>query len=85
MKQFLLNKNFIGNKKNFLKVESVGQTTLVVSGLPKRTVLNHVKEIANLSLAYMQNISNFRIVHLPGEKVLLRIGFHSGPCVAGIS
>lgn len=61
----------------------MGQTTLVVSGLPKRIGSNHVKEIANMSLEYMQSISSFRIVHLPGEKVLLRIGFHSGPCVAG--
>lgn len=73
-------------KNNFiiLQVESVGQTTLVVSGLPKRNGFNHAKEIANMSLQYMHSISNFRIVHLPEEKVLLRIGFHSGSCVAGI-
>ncbi|CAD5218742.1 unnamed protein product [Bursaphelenchus okinawaensis] len=66
------------------KVESVGDDTLVVSGLPVRNGNKHVKEIANLSLAFMNGVAVFRIPHLPHEKVQLRIGFHSGPCVAGV-
>ncbi|CAD5226160.1 unnamed protein product [Bursaphelenchus xylophilus] len=66
------------------KVESVGDDTLVVSGLPVRNGNRHVKEIANLSLAFMNGVAVFRIPHLPHEKVQLRIGFHSGPCVAGV-
>lgn len=37
-----------------------------------------------MSLDFMSSVSRFRIVHLPEEMVQLRIGFHSGPCVAGL-
>ncbi|KAH7714701.1 guanylyl cyclase [Aphelenchoides avenae] len=66
------------------KVESVGDGTLVASGLPRRNGIQHVREIANLSLAFMSSSASFRIPHLPSEVVNLRIGFHSGPCVAGV-
>ncbi|KAI6233991.1 Guanylate cyclase [Aphelenchoides fujianensis] len=66
------------------KVESVGDDTLVASGLPRRNGIQHAKEIANMSLAFMDGVENFRIPHLPMERVELRIGFHSGPCVAGV-
>uniref|UniRef100_A0A915EVX2 Guanylate cyclase n=1 Tax=Ditylenchus dipsaci TaxID=166011 RepID=A0A915EVX2_9BILA len=66
------------------KVESVGYVTLVVSGLPRRNGIQHVKEIANMSLTLMTNVANFRIIHLPSETVTISIGFHSGPCVAGV-
>lgn len=61
----------------------MGDGTLVASGLPRRNGIQHVREIANLSLAFMSSSASFRIPHLPSEVVNLRIGFHSGPCVAG--
>ncbi|KAI6211232.1 Guanylate cyclase [Aphelenchoides besseyi] len=66
------------------KVESVGDDTLVASGLPRRNGIQHAKEIASMSLSFMDGVDNFRIPHLPMERVELRIGFHSGPCVAGV-
>lgn len=66
------------------KVESVGDDTLVASGLPTRNGIAHVKEVAKLSLAFMNGVAIFQIPHLPHEKVQLRIGFHSGSCVAGV-
>lgn len=57
---------------------------MVASGLPTRNGIAHVKEIARLSLAFMNGVAIFHIPHLPHEKVQLRIGFHSGSCVAGV-
>ena len=44
----------------------------------------HAREIGRLSLALLNAVLNFRIRHRPDKKLLLRIGIHSGPCVAGV-
>lgn len=44
----------------------------------------HAREVARLSLALLNAVLNFRIRHRPDKKLLLRIGIHSGPCVAGV-
>jgi hypothetical protein len=49
-----------------------------VSGLPKRNGDRHVDEIAQLAFAFMSYIADFRIDHLPRERVQLRIGVHTG-------
>nr|CDJ89511.1 Adenylyl cyclase class-3 4 guanylyl cyclase domain containing protein [Haemonchus contortus] len=66
------------------KVESIGDGYLCVSGLPVRNGSAHIKEIAELSLSFMKFVDEFRIAALPKEKVQLRIGLNSGPCVAGV-
>lgn len=37
-----------------------------------------------MSLELMKNVVTFKISHLPKEKLMLRIGLHTGPCVAGV-
>uniref|UniRef100_W6NCA6 guanylate cyclase n=1 Tax=Haemonchus contortus TaxID=6289 RepID=W6NCA6_HAECO len=66
------------------KVESIGDGYLCVSGLPVRNGSAHIKEIAELSLSFMKFVDEFRVVALPRERVQLRIGLNSGPCVAGV-
>ncbi|KAL3107085.1 hypothetical protein niasHT_019481 [Heterodera trifolii] len=66
------------------KVETIGDGYLVCSGIPKRNGDQHAKEIAELSFAFLRTVSSFRVDHLPSERVNLRIGFHSGPAVAGV-
>jgi len=66
------------------KVETIGDSYMVVSGLPVPNGSHHVGEIASMSLSLMEAIMKFKIGHLPGEQVQLRIGMHSGPCVAGV-
>ncbi|MFH4982486.1 hypothetical protein AB6A40_009195 [Gnathostoma spinigerum] len=66
------------------KVETVGDTYMVASGLPLSNGFHHAGEIASMSLALLKANDNFVIKHRPGEKVQLRIGMHSGPCVAGV-
>ncbi|KAJ1356682.1 Aldo/keto reductase [Parelaphostrongylus tenuis] len=56
----------------------------VFSGLPVRNGYNHLKEIAELSLSFMNFVDDFRIASLPKERIQLRIGINSGPCVAGV-
>ena len=44
----------------------------------------HASEIASMALHLLQEIKYFIIPHRPGEALKLRIGLHSGPCVAGV-
>ena len=58
------------------KVETIGDAYMVVSGLPQKNE-NHSREIARMSLALLDNVKNFKIPHLPDQRLELRIGLHS--------
>lgn len=66
------------------KVETIGDAYMVVSGLPIRNGDMHAGEIASMSLHLLRAIKEFKIAHKPNETLKLRIGIHSGPCVAGV-
>ncbi|KAI6189958.1 Guanylate cyclase [Aphelenchoides bicaudatus] len=66
------------------KVETIGDGYLCVSGLPHRNGNEHARHIANMALNFIRSIKHFTIPHLPGQSIALRIGLHSGPCVAGV-
>ncbi|XP_033751446.1 receptor-type guanylate cyclase Gyc76C-like [Pecten maximus] len=66
------------------KVETIGDAYMVVSGIPNRNGDNHAGEIASMSLELLRAIKKFTIRHRPNEVLRLRIGIHSGPCVAGV-
>ncbi|EYC26473.1 hypothetical protein Y032_0010g1175 [Ancylostoma ceylanicum] len=72
------------DERDVYKVETIGDAYLCVSGLPHRNGTEHIKEICSMSIALLKDLKNFRIPHLPQEKVNIRIGIHSGPCVAGV-
>lgn len=57
---------------------------MVVSGLPVRNGNKHAREIARMSLALLKAVRTFKIRHRPDEILKLRIGIHTGPCVAGV-
>lgn len=57
---------------------------MVVSGLPERNGNNHAAEIARMSLTLLNQVKKFKIRHRPEEALRLRIGIHTGPCVAGV-
>uniref|UniRef100_A0A183TZI4 guanylate cyclase n=1 Tax=Toxocara canis TaxID=6265 RepID=A0A183TZI4_TOXCA len=66
------------------KVETIGDGYLCVSGLPKRNGNEHAREIANMALGFIQSLRTFRVVQMPDERISIRIGIHTGPCVAGV-
>ena len=66
------------------KVETIGDAYMLVSGLPVRNGNKHAYEIAKCALSLSNCARSFKIHHRPEAKLKLRIGIHSGPCVAGI-
>lgn len=66
------------------KVETIGDAYMIVSGLPIRNGDLHAGEIATCSLDLMASMVGFKIRHMPGTVLQLRVGMHSGPCVAGV-
>ncbi|XP_046998481.1 atrial natriuretic peptide receptor 1-like [Schistocerca americana] len=66
------------------KVETIGDAYMVVSGLPVRNGTLHAREVARMALALLQAVRGFTIRHRPHDQLKLRIGIHTGPCVAGV-
>ena len=55
-----------------------GDAYLCVSGLPIRNGNRHAADIAEMSFGFLRAIKNFKIAHLPHEKIIIRIGLHTG-------
>ncbi|XP_062854829.1 uncharacterized protein LOC134318019 [Trichomycterus rosablanca] len=66
------------------KVETIGDAYMVVSGLPERNGDKHADEIAKMSLDLVAAVRQVPIPHMPNKRLQLRVGIHTGPCVAGI-
>ncbi|UYV65194.1 GUCY2D [Cordylochernes scorpioides] len=68
---------------NVYKVETIGDAYMVVGGLPER-IPDHAGEMATMALDLLHACGQFKIRHLPGVPLTLRIGLHTGPVVAGV-
>ncbi|XP_077401031.1 retinal guanylyl cyclase 2 isoform X2 [Vanacampus margaritifer] len=73
----------IGNHDVY-KVETIGDAYMVASGVPVPNGNRHVAEIANMSLDILSAVGTFKMRHMPDVPVRIRIGLHTGPCVAGV-
>lgn len=69
---------------DIFKVDTIGDAYIVASGLPQRNEGKHVVEIASAALELRDRLRSFKIPHKPGRSLEMRVGIHSGPCVAGI-
>lgn len=69
---------------DIFKVDTIGDAYIVASGLPKRNDGKHVVEIASAALELRDRLKQFKIPHKPNRALEMRVGIHSGPCIAGI-
>ncbi len=67
------------------KVATIGDAYMVASGVPIRNEDKHAAEICNMALALLDAIQEFPISHLKDNHLCMRIGIHSGSCVAGLA
>ena len=51
---------------------------MIVSGLPTRNGDKHGGEICTTALDLMHAVGHFKISHMPGTKLSLRAGVHTG-------
>ncbi|XP_055995313.1 atrial natriuretic peptide receptor 1-like [Ostrea edulis] len=66
------------------KVETIGDAYMVVSGLPERNENAHSGQIGSMSLAILKQLKQFKLKAIPEQKVMVRIGLHTGPVCAGV-
>ncbi|CAH1405097.1 unnamed protein product [Nezara viridula] len=71
-------------KYDVYKVETIGDSYMVASGLPVKNGKRHVSEIATMALDLLEGSTLFLIPHRPTERLQIRSGVHTGPVVAGI-
>ena len=57
---------------------------MVVIGLLIQNGNKHASEIGVMALTLLHACGQFKIRHMPGVPLRLRIGLHSGACVAGV-
>ena len=74
-------------KHNVVKIETIGDAYVVVSGLPVPDVNGsaHARHIAAFALDVLSTTKDITVKRLNNRPVYMRIGIHSGSCVAGLA
>ncbi len=66
------------------KVATIGDAYMVASGVPIRNEDKHAGEICGMAVILLNAIQNFHIPHMENERLRMRIGVHTGPCVGAV-
>lgn len=66
------------DKYDVYKVETIGDSYMVASGVPTPNGRNHAREIALMALRIQQEVKGYTISHMPGRTLQIRIGLNSG-------
>ncbi|EDV27242.1 uncharacterized protein TRIADDRAFT_5829, partial [Trichoplax adhaerens] len=75
----------IVDRYHVYKTETIGDAYMVASGVPKRLAeKKHAVEIAQMAMEILTNMRRINIPHVPVEQLQMRIGIHTGSCVAGV-
>ncbi|XP_055353999.1 atrial natriuretic peptide receptor 1-like [Paramacrobiotus metropolitanus] len=70
----------LSTRYDVYKVEAVGDSYLVASGLPERIGNDHIQRIAFFALKLMESESQLTFL----RTLRFKVGLHSGPCAAGV-
>jgi class 3 adenylate cyclase len=73
----------VSSRFDVYKVATIGDAYFVASGVPVRNV-NHAAEIGGMAIALLKAAYDCPIPHIKDENLKLRVGIHSGSCVAGV-
>ncbi|KAL5034531.1 hypothetical protein RTP6_002369 [Batrachochytrium dendrobatidis] len=71
-------------KYDVYKVETIGDSYMIVSGVPTENGKRHATETATLALDILSKVHAFKFSETPDLKLRVRIGLNSGPLVAGV-
>ncbi|MGG6296635.1 adenylate/guanylate cyclase domain-containing protein [Leptolyngbya sp. AN02str] len=63
------------------KIKTIGDAYMVVGGVPN-PMPDHTEAIANMALDLQQTVSQYFLQD--GQPILLRMGIHTGPVIAGV-
>merc|ERR1712013_766204 len=74
--------DFLCDQNAVYKVETIGDAYLIVAGCPIKAS-NHALKICDMAFDMMDGITMLKDPGT-GENILMRIGCHSGPVVAGV-
>ncbi len=63
------------------KIKTIGDAYMVVAGVPLARA-DHADAVARMALELIDAVQDFNLEH--GKQINVRVGFHSGPVVAGV-
>lgn len=66
------------------KVESISDSYLVASGIPRANGERHASELCSMALNFLKTASTIQRPDQPSQNVQIKAGIHSGTVVAGI-
>ena len=74
----------ISTKFDVYKVATIGDAYFVASGVPIRNGRRHALEIVKMALNLLHSCTDLKVPNMEDRNLKIRIGIHSGPCVAGV-